>query len=62
MGLNYVGIICVCVVFFMTIEATRVVPGTAPMDHISGTFLLYHCYLLFIFKFAYNNKEYDNSA
>ncbi|KAI5445460.1 hypothetical protein KIW84_013624, partial [Lathyrus oleraceus] len=35
MGLTYVGIICVCVVFFMTIEATRVVPRTAPMDHIS---------------------------
>ncbi|XP_058726126.1 hypothetical protein At1g04090-like [Vicia villosa] len=35
MGINYVGIICVCVVFFMAIEATTVVPRTAPMDQFS---------------------------
>lgn len=38
-----IGIICVCVVLFMAIEAMGVAPRAAPMDQIPGTFLLCHC-------------------
>jgi len=47
MGMN-VGILCVCVVLFMAIQAMGV-PTAAPMDHSSGTFFL--CHFLLIDKY-----------
>jgi heme/copper-type cytochrome/quinol oxidase subunit 2 len=49
------GIVWVCVVLFMAIQAMGVPPTTAaPMDQISGTFLLLcHCYFIFISLFFF---------